>query len=78
MNYNVVDRGADTCGKRPSKRIGKVFEGRNGSVVTDKFHRYPIQLEGRHAWFNMFGQFCKGFTNQVVSLAHQLNFIFGL
>ena len=26
MNHNVVDRGADTCGKRPSKRIGKVFE----------------------------------------------------
>ena len=60
MYNDIVDRGTDTCGKRPSKRIREILERWNSTVVTDKFLRYPIQLKGRHTWFDIFGQFRKG------------------
>ena len=78
VHYDIIDRCADTSGKRPSKWIGKILERWNGSIVTDKFLRHPIQLKGRYSWFDMLGQFSKSSTDKSVSLAHQLDFVFSL
>ena len=58
--------------------IGEALESRNCSVVSDELIGHTIQLEGRYTRFYMFCQFAKGFSNQLVGLAHQLNFIFSL
>ena len=50
----------------------------NSSMVRDKLLCYMIQLEGRYTWFDMFCQFCKSCANELVRLAHQRYFIFGL
>ena len=47
-------------------------------MVTNELIGNPIQLEGRYAGFDMFCQFAKSLTNELVGLAHQLNFIFSL
>ena len=47
-------------------------------MVADELVRYAIQLEGRYTRNNMFSQFCQGFTNKLVGLAHQPDFIFSL
>ena len=47
-------------------------------MVANEFLGHLIQLEGRHTRFDMFRQFAKRFTNELVGLAHQLNFVFSL
>ena len=47
-------------------------------MVTDKLFSYLVQLEGRYTRLDMFCQFAKRPTNELVGLAHQLNFIFSL
>ena len=47
-------------------------------MVTDKLFSYLIQLEGRYTRLDMRGQFAKGLSNQLIGLAHQLNFVFSL
>ena len=47
-------------------------------MISDKLIRNLIQLEGRYSRLYMFCQFAKRFTNQLVSLAHQLNLILSL
>jgi len=53
MYDDVVHRGADAGGKRPSIGIGETLESRNGSVITDERIGYLIQLEGRYARLDM-------------------------
>ena len=45
-------------------------------MVSDKLLGHAIQLEGRYTRLDMLCQFAKGLTNELVGLAHQLNFIF--
>ena len=78
MYYDIIHRGADAGGKRPSIWIGETLECRDCSVVTNEFVGNVIQLEGRYTRFDMFCQFAKGLTNELVSLTHQLNFVFSL
>ena len=78
MNDDIIYRSTDAGGKRPSIRIGETFEGRNGSMVTDELIGYLVQMEGRYTRLDMFCQFAKGLSNQLVGLAHQLYLIFSL
>ena len=47
-------------------------------MVSDELVRDLVQLEGRYSRFDMSCQFAKRFTNELVGLAHQLNFVFSL
>ena len=47
-------------------------------MVANKFIGHLIQLEGRYTRLDMFCQFAKRTTNELVSLTHQLYFIFSL
>ena len=78
MYHNVIHRGADAGGKRPSIWIGETLESRDCSIVANELVGNLIQLEGRYARLDMFCQFAKGLTNKLVGLAHQLNFVFSL
>ena len=78
MNDDIIHRSTDTGGKRPSIWIGETLEGRDSSMVANEFVSHLIQLEGRYTRLDMLCQFAKGLTNKLVSLAHQLNFVFSL
>ena len=47
-------------------------------MVANEFVSHLIQLEGRYTRLDMLCQFAKGLTNELVSLTHQLDFIFSL
>ena len=47
-------------------------------MISDELIGNLILLEGRYSRFNMFRQFAKRTTNELVCLTHQLNFIFSL
>ena len=47
-------------------------------MVANEFVSHLIQLEGRYTRLDMLCQFAKRFTNKLVRLAHQLNFVFSL
>ena len=47
-------------------------------MVTNELIGHTIQLEGRYTRLYMLCQFAKRFTNKLVRLAHQLNFVFSL
>ena len=47
-------------------------------MVTNKLIRNLIQLEGRYTRFDVFCQFAKRFSNQLVGLAHQLYLVLSL
>ena len=47
-------------------------------MVANEFVSHLIQLEGRYTRLDMLCQFAKGLTNELVGLAHQLNFVFSL
>ena len=72
MDDNIIDRGTNAGGKRPSIRIRETLECWDGSVVTYELVRNLIQLEGRYTRLDMFCQLAKRTTNKLVSLAHQL------
>ena len=78
MNHDIVHRGANAGGKRPSIGIGETLESGNCSIVTNKLVGNLIQLEGRYTRLNMFRQFAKGSTNKLVGPAHQHDFVFSL
>ena len=78
MNDDIIHRSTDTGGKRPSIWIGETLESRNCTVVTDELVGNHIQLEGRYTRLDMLCQFSNGLTNELVRLAHQLDFVFSL
>ena len=47
-------------------------------MISDELIGNLIQLEGRYSRFNMFCQFAKRTTNELVRLTHQLYFILSL
>ena len=47
-------------------------------MVTNELISHLVQFEGAHPRFDMSSQFAKRFTNKLVRLAHQLNFVFSL
>ena len=78
VHHHLVDRGADAGRKRRTIGIRKSLERRHRTVVANELVGNAVQLERRHSWLDMFSQFAKRFTNKLVRLAHQLNFIFSL
>ena len=78
MHHNIIYRCTDAGWKRPSIWIGETLESRDGTVVTDERIGYLVQLEGRYARLDMFCQFAKCLTNELVCLTHQLYFILSL